>query len=542
MAREVQVRQAQLLTPQIAEVQPSRAGEILANALGNTVATVSNAIREQSEKNYRLRLDGELKKELSRIERENLGNPETMQKALEDYHKDVMETVPYKRMRSEVNNVINENSIPILNRAFKAKRDQVDAETTEQLILNIDSVKNDIFNTSTELFSGNESASIAALKIQQGIGDISRMLDATKSDGTPIFTAKERASKLLSTRDAMFQTAAKTWINQQPNKVEAYQRWKDGEVTVAFPDENGEIEQFNIRETIPAEVRTKIDNDFISSVKDELSFEAAMAAKEAREFEDNSNRLASLITVQQQQGVNTLELVDALKSQFEPDTYINLRKLSIQNNPINNEAVYGDLLRRVYAGEDIIAAANDARFNRKEIDNKSYEDLIRISKSGSGGGTEAPVDSGRKFLVENLGGLSQLLSITASSTIANAKRDYDDSVVQFREENGRLPSREESLSIADQVLPRYQLIELDKQFETMPKPMFMTVQEKASGSRQIDSTKMEEIIDRTNKAFMQKHNNDISAVADDPEYQKEMKYINSYVKLVDSREKMGVGK
>lgn len=381
---------------------------------------------------------------------------------------------------------------------------------------------------------GNEQAIIAAQSIQDEFRALQNVLDATLSDGTPVFTPKQRMAKLNATRDSMFEVAAKTWLESQPNKIAAYQKWKDGEVKIAFPGSNGQMEQFNIREALPATSKIKIDKEFIRTIKDELSIQKTLEARQEKLFEQKSDAIRAEVMVRLQKGEDMLGTVEALRHDIEPDTYVDLRKMAIENEPLNNDGVYGDLLRRAYEGEDVSEEAKYARFSSKSIDNGSYVELIRISK-GQSAGLEDAVTTGRKYIIENLGGLSKELPVTGSRIIANAKRDYDESISRFRQENQRLPSQAEAFDLADKIIPRWQALNMNEMAATLPKPQFMDVKEKVSARKKLTPEKLKDIRDKTDKYFLSRHGGDIDAVSADSDYQREMEYIDNFESIINNK-------
>lgn len=526
----INITQQRLITPQIVSIQPSSGASQASQAIATVTSNIGLQISDQAQKNYLLRVDTEMRSQIARIERENLGNPEKMEKQLSDYQEGLLETLPYKGLADKVSSNFSIHSQPLINKAYLAKRERIDNETEVESLLGIDSINNAMLDIAPDVFNEDpDIAKVAGEKVQKSILELQDVLNTTKSDGSDMFTPEQKASKVLSARDSMFKKAAGSWLGGQTNKFEAYKKWVDGEVIISFPDENGEMQKFNIRDAIPAETRQKIDKDFITMIKDELSIEASIKSKEEKEFQAKSEIIEADLLVKLQDGKDVLAEVEALRSSLEPDAYTDLRKMAIAAEPINNESKYGELLKRAYDGEDITVDAQYERFVKKSIDNSSYVELIKISK-GSAEGIEDPVTTGRRYVVENLGGLSQLMDFTASATIANAKREYDESINQFREKEGRFPSQSEAFEIADELLPRWQLIESSKIGQTLPKPMFMSVSEKAK-SQKLTQERIDEIKTKTDKYFLDKLGS-AKAMAQDPEYKREMRYIEDFEKII----------
>lgn len=382
--------------------------------------------------------------------------------------------------------------------------------------------------------SGDETAIAAARAAQSLMLNMQEMLDVGKSDGTPVFTGARRASKILAARNALFETSAATWFRGQPNKVAAFRKWQRGEIKIGFPGADGTVEEINIRDVLPETVRIKIDADFMRVIKDEISVQNALEARAEKEFEKNSEALAAEITLRMQGGEDVLPLVDALRHDLEPETFTDLRRMAIEDQPINSDKVSGDLLRRAYDGEDVTAEAKVARFVDKKIDNGNYIEIINISRGGAAG-IEDPIKTGRRYIIENLGGLSKELGVTGSALIAGAKRNYDEEIEKFRAENDRFPSQAEAFEIADKIIPRWSILETDKIAVTLPKPMFMELGEKSAAGRKLTPERLREIRDQTDGYFLNKHGGDAGAVADDPNYQTEINAIEGFERILNVR-------
>lgn len=211
--------------------------------------------------------------------------------------------------------------------------------------------------------------------------------------------------------------------------------------------------------------------------------------------------------------------------------------MALTAEPLNNSQTYGDLLRRAYDGEDVRAEAKVARFIDKQIDNTSYTEIIKLSQANQEG-IEDPVDQGRKFVIDSVGGLSENIGFADSAIIANAKRNYDESISRFREKENRLPTQSEALEIADEIIPRWQTIEQTQIRSLLPKPRFMTMDEKVKRNL-LTKSRMEEIKSQTDEYFFNKYNGDIDQMMNDPEYLNEMDYIDSFETLVSSTTTQG---
>lgn len=173
MVREVGITQQRLITPEIRSVTPVDSGAAL-NAINNFAQGISNTIRNQAETNYKLKIQTEMRQQISRIERENPGDPEKMQAALNNYRDVLTESVPFPALRADIDHKFTTQSIPVLNRAYTARRKVLDTETETQALLAFDQAQNDMLKLGPLLFTNGAEAGTAEGKHMLALNVIRR--------------------------------------------------------------------------------------------------------------------------------------------------------------------------------------------------------------------------------------------------------------------------------------------------------------------------------------------------------------------------------
>ncbi len=417
----------------------------------------------------------------------------------------------------------------LLDSRIKFYENIVKNDKTQEQFLN--GWKNRAINAaSMQARAPDDIAFTSAQAIQTHMANIARSLEATKSDGTPIFTPKQKQTQIAATRDSLFQVAAKSWIDRQPNKLAAFSQWKEGGVKIAFPDNEGNIMNMNIREAMSAEVRQKVDADFMRAIKDDFFIQNQIEAREEKEQSIRNKELRNEIIVRIQKGEDMSRFVDAARSDLDPDDYIDLRKMSLSSDPITNADVYGSLLTKAYNGEDVSAQARRARFNDRTLSNDKYSELMSISKEGTGQ-TQDAIEEARKYLVSNLPQGRE-----NSMEVSQAMSEFQENIDIFREKNGRFPTRTEAMEEANSLLPRWTDTMFKKNIATLPRPMKLPENMRDSKVlKEIDIPTMEAIRKDTQKEFLERYNGDAEAVAKDPYYIREMKTIDNWIVAISQR-------
>lgn len=524
------VTQRRVITPNVpAPNVETGAGEVF-NAFAGFAEEMGARIDKQARENYALRMDSEMRGNIERIGREHQGEPDALYSTLADYHDKLMENTEFPDMRAALSRDFGLKAVPHLNRAYAAKAAVLDAETTTNTLLAIDEARNDMQNTARDLFSPDaDVAAAAGLSVQRNMQRIQGMLSQTKGDGTPMFTAQQQAAKTLAARDAMFQTAASDYITAAPNKMRAYAEWRAGGVTVTMPGEDGEPVKFNIRELMPPEARVKADKEFLRAVKDEISIADMMERREERAFKNRSRDIEASITRGIQDGADMLQYVEGLRSQLEPETYTRLRGQAISEDPLTDADYAADLLRRARKGEDVTAEAEDARFNQKIIGNDVLQEALELSQRGRDAIGD-PIKNGASYIDESLGGNSELLDLYAHRSKAQAKRDFREAAESFIEKEGRNPTSEEVRKMAEPIIDRYSALALDEAALALPKPRFMTAQQK-NRAQKMTAQDIEAIREKTDRYYIEKLGT-AEAALKDPDYLREMEYIDNFESII----------
>lgn len=221
-------------------VRQSTAGAQLLQQASGYAFDIANSIADQGQKNYLLRLETSIRQNVSKFQRDFGSDPETLKQNLDDYRDGLLENLDYQGLRDQVDAQFNVYSENAMQKALEARQKVLDTETEVSALAGLETARNALLETSADIYSPNHDVAMnAARKAQMQLQSLSGILSMTKADGTPMFTAEQQFSKLQSARDGLLENAAKVWMANQPDKIDALHKWQKGEVHLNMPDEKG---------------------------------------------------------------------------------------------------------------------------------------------------------------------------------------------------------------------------------------------------------------------------------------------------------------
>lgn len=512
-----------------------RAGQSLQQT-SQSAFRMAVGIREQADKSYLLKTEISARKRLREIENEFAADPNELQLQIDKYKEDVMETLPRRELGDRLNTNIDILSGPIINRSLENKRKVLDNQTETDARLMINQAQGDLVDIVPNLLSEDpDVAATAARSMQLAVFDVDKTLGMTKSDGTPMFTPETRATKVQAMINSAYEGVAKTYIEASEDKMLAMNNWKNGEVKIPLPDEEGNIQLLNIRDAMPPETRVKVDKAVTQMVKEDISLRNAADAKADRDFNKESTRLRSELQVSKQNNQLTIQQVEALKPRLTPDHYTEMRQIAIQDDPTTDGKTFANLSLQMSQGYDISDQLAQARFVAQDLSNEDYFRLQALNESKAST-KKTPIESGREYLSNQFGVLSKEFGLPQSAALSEALFDYESTIEQFIEKNGREPSFTEIRELSSDIIRDYGMLQLKDMASTIPTPKFMEVGEKNKlGLSTPSQERMSEIKAKTVKFYQDKYNGDTEAMMNDPEFREEMKSIKSLSEIYDSQ-------
>lgn len=533
-------RKVSLTNGRAPQFQPSAAGQTFFSELNRSLTNTSNEMKAKSENLYINSFLTDSRKAARDIYNKNQGNPEQLAKELSSYEQGLLNEMP-QALQPRLQQEYGSLSQKYINKATESKNKELTvqqnialADNENQILSDIDFAAKDIFSSSAGLTPDEVIArNITSIdSVASSFNSLENNLTQIGADGRPLRNANQTVKALQKAKEYFFAGTANSWLDSQPDKLDAYNKWLNNEVTISLPE--GDI---NVRDAMSPGVRAKVDKQLVQNIKNDIYVENKQAERvEAKQevFADETKKVMFKLS---ETGQLTPDQVEASRNILEYKDYKDFRIIAREADPITNGAIYGKLINELGSGKDISERVRIERFTNKTLSNSDYEKLLDKNETkGVGRAVPDPVEAGRDFLLGFLGSNSEALSVTQSATMANAERDYDDRIQDFVDLNKRNPTRQEASTISDEIVERYNVIQVNDFAATLPKPKFMPIGIKARG-RNLTVEALDKVKKDTFNSFMEKHGGDMEKVKLDPEFINEVKLIEPFRTIAIKREK-----
>lgn len=231
----------------------------LAN-LANTLTQKRDQYQAQATENAYLKGQVNLSKKLNDIQKEYESDPEGMRTAIEEYTSGFLSEVSDPAMKARFNLQIEKASNTALARATAKRNAIIDEEARFNNLTALEDVKARIAQVGPGLLSGDDAIAIsAAEEMQEILSRGASALDATGADGMPLFNASFRVNQLSDAKDLALQSATESWLDSQPDKVAALEKFTSGELSIQLPDGEGGFDVINVRDSVSPQTASLIE-------------------------------------------------------------------------------------------------------------------------------------------------------------------------------------------------------------------------------------------------------------------------------------------
>jgi hypothetical protein len=413
----------------------------------------------RSAENAYLRGQTAISQELSRIEQENQADPDTMKTSIQNFSDGFLEDVYDVEVKQRLELQLSEHGQAAIARAT-AKRNQIITEQgAYETYLAMDGLQTQTEQAAMDYFTGDPATQeSAARRMQEIMLRGQTILSQTGPDGTPYVGAAQRASFMFGLRDGTYETMARAWINSQPNKLQAASEWLDGNVTIQLPDENGQLQTVNMRESMPSTARAKADNAVMGLLRDRISIENHAMAMEEKSYEKIADQAYAAVMTELQGDPSmvgppdpgrfekSLQFLDINKNVFirggKEKEYFALRKSLISGDPeVENGAIKQQILTDALQGRDPSIIGVNA-MQQRQVSIETLTQAQNIYRQ-----TQGPADNALTYYTNSFktafGGVNKVMEGLAAAELANGpillQRQYN----QFIEKEGRVPSIQE---------------------------------------------------------------------------------------------------
>jgi hypothetical protein len=513
------------------QFQPSSASSSFFGELSRSMERTSIDMQNKSDNIYINSFLTDARKGARDIYNKNAADPDQLTKELVKYKDGLQSNMP-SNLKPRLDQEFSGISEKYLDKATTTKNSILTSEQTVAQENNENQIISDIQFAARDLFAAPKGLSEDEIKTRNGtslnqiISDfdaIDKNLNQVGADGKPLKTPEQKIKSVVKAKEFLFTEAANSWLDSQDDKLTAYHKWLNNEVTLDLPE--GSI---NIRDTMTPEVRQKVDKQLIQSIKDDLYISKQRQEevdKMEKEFAENTKK--ALFDKSKTGNLNPKD-VERSRNILDYNDYKDFVKMSRSADPISNGTIYGQLVDQIDQGQDVGEEIRKARFTDKALSNDDFERLIdKNSQRGSKGPIPDSVAEGRDYLLGYLGSNSKLLDITNSAVMAKAEREYNGRIQDFIDANKRKPNRSESMAISDEVSERYNVLQMNEVTATLPKPKAMPLEMKVKRS-ELTIENVQKVKEDTVKMFMEKHGGDVEKMKEDPAFVEEIKIINQY--------------
>jgi hypothetical protein len=300
--------------------------------------------------------------------------------------------------------------------------------------------------------------------------------------------------------------------------------WLNNDVFLDTP-----LGSVNPRMAMNADIRSKVDKELMSMVKNDIALDRRNEELEEKQFDELQDEVEKGLYDLSKNNTLSPNIVESYRNILSPKDYNKFLKISIEKDPITDQLEYAKLVNRVTKGESIKAEIDNARFNSKTLSTADYEHLTNLIKKDTSTRKNIPdpINEKRDFALGVLGSNADLISIGSSATLAAAESYYNDGIIAFEELNNRQPNRKEADEIARDTIASYANSAVDEFI--LPKPKYLPLDNKYS----LKESDLEKARNDTTKFYLNKYNNNIERTKNDPEYIRELDKIDNYKALVE---------
>lgn len=534
MVSEVPVTQNRIaINARVQETGGPTGGAQLSRNIAGELRSQRDQYQAKAAENAYLQGQTVLTRDLERIRNEHQADPETLSTALEEYGQSFLDEVSDPNMRARFQLQLEKNAQSAISQATARRQTIIDDEARFQAFQSIDLIETELANTAVNLYDPNPAVALAASEqIQEIMLRGQTVINQRSADGTPLIPAQQRASTLFAIRDSSYKAAASAWFDSQPNKLAAAQEWLDGNVSITLPDEDGNPLEVNLRDTMPASSRTKVDADIMGMLRDRISIQNQQNALQDRADQERADQLFIEHQTRLQDGAFgsgieplTLKELDANKQAYvaggRETEYIALRNTIIEGNPTTIDGtIRNQLFNMAYSGIDPTDFGRTAVRDRR-VDWQTVQDAQRIFQAQTGPGADIQGFYTNQ-LVRALGGQNQNIDISGQETISRAVIEMQQQFRQLQEGNelndakardvfNRVLENNSNLTLEDRVIART--------------PQFIP---KSAVGQQASPETAKDFENQILDHFLEKYQGDLDKIKTDPDFVGAQKWLQDY--------------
>ena len=240
MANSLLQRKVQITSGRSPSFQPSGAGGSFFTELSRGLQQTSREMKAKSDNLYINSFLTDARKSARDIYNKNSSNPEQLSIELNKYKQGLLGNMPAE-LRPRLDSEYGSLGEKYIDKATSAKNKELTlqqnialADNENQILSDVDFSARDIFSDSSDLTEAETlTRNVTSINsIAASFQSLEKNLTQVGADGKPLRTPSQATKSLQKAKEFFFTGAANSWLDSQPDKLDAYNKWLDNKVTI----------------------------------------------------------------------------------------------------------------------------------------------------------------------------------------------------------------------------------------------------------------------------------------------------------------------
>jgi len=318
----------------------------------------------------------QLSNEISKIERDNVSDPDSIMRGVQEFSDGFLSEVSDPNVRARYELQISKASQSAISRATSKRKSIINEESKFENLQALGSVQDNVPNIAAGLLSQDQAISLsAAEEFQESMLRVNQLMSSTDTDGGPLFSAEFRSNQINQFKETALVGAATSWLSAQPDKKEALKRLESGELEIRLPNSEGGEDSINVKEAMGPDGIRVIQGEANRQVAQQEAELLDSLEAPLRDQVSNQNNLAGMISDvsipidEKIVTLNKMDLEGSIRSDYAAEAR---RLLNSQRSPASKAKSIPDLEK--------FQAFADLADDRKALSLKLGGDIDGVNK------------------------------------------------------------------------------------------------------------------------------------------------------------------